>query len=97
MTKEAVSAKLRDTLLKLENETEIVLATTNVDRIADRLCNVVSEEIPIPALCASEWQALRALIFHAVADERFFDWEMPTLTGLTAEEFKHLADRLPAG
>ncbi|WP_422375957.1 hypothetical protein [Roseibium sp.] len=97
MTKEAVSAKLRDTLLALENETEIVLATTNVNRVADRLCNAVSEETPVPAISASEWQALRALIFLALEDDKFFDREMPTLTGLTAKEFRQLADRLPAG
>jgi len=25
----------------------------------------------------------------------FFDWEMPTLTGFTAEQFKAIAEKLP--
>jgi hypothetical protein len=31
----------------------------------------------------------------AINDKRFFDWEMPTLTGMTAEEFSRLAEKLP--
>ncbi|EFO29947.1 hypothetical protein TRICHSKD4_5787 [Roseibium sp. TrichSKD4] len=37
------------------------------------------------------------MILQALSDKRFFDWEMPTLTGLTSEEFKAVANKLPKG
>ena len=35
------------------------------------------------------------LIDYAIRDHTSFDWEMPTLTDLTAEEFRIVADKLP--
>jgi hypothetical protein len=38
---------------------------------------------------------LRRLVWHAVSNKQFFDWEMPTLTGFTAEQFGEIAEKLP--
>jgi len=39
--------------------------------------------------------ATRLLINQVIHDTRFFDWETPTLTGLTIEEFSIVAGKLP--
>ena len=42
----------------------------------------------------TEWISISSLIFYAVSNERFFDWEMPTLMGLNRDQFFKLAKKL---
>jgi len=65
--------------------------------LAHNAANVVFVRhiIPNNGLDTLEMLGIRSLILHAIADKRFFDWEMPTLTGFSAEQFKAIADKLP--
>jgi len=88
---------IKKALLNLEARGDIVLCATEADTPTKHIYEVVSELVPSEQLTTSELSGLRSLIFQAVADERFFDWEMPTLTGLTADQFKEAANKLPKG
>jgi hypothetical protein len=82
---------------RLEADSEIVVCTTSPLRLAKRLHDAVRGVVPDTGLTQQELLAVRSLIFHAVNTPSFFDWEMPTLTGATAEEFRAIADKLPRG
>lgn len=70
--------------------------TTSVPRrLAVKIRDRIASEVPIPPVSTIEFSAIRALIRLAVEDKRFFDAEMPTLTGLTAEQVLDLAAKLP--
>lgn len=91
--------QLRETLSyelgKLENEGEIVLCSLASGPISKRLAQAVSAVAPHTELTVSEMVGLRNLVLHAVSDSRFFDCEMPTLTGFSAEQFRQIAEKLP--
>lgn len=55
----------------------------------------VAEVVSHAELSLGELYATLLLINYAIHDHKFFDWEMPTLTGLTAEEFGAVSDKLP--
>jgi hypothetical protein len=57
--------------------------------------NIAPSNAGIKHLTSSEMAGLRSLVLHAISDKRFFDWEMPTLTGFSAEEFRQIAEKLP--
>jgi hypothetical protein len=91
--------QLRETLLselgKLENDGEIVLCSPASGPISKRLAEAVSAVVPHTELTVSEMAGLRSLVLHAVSDARFFDWEVPTLTGFSADQFRQIAEKLP--
>jgi hypothetical protein len=82
-------------LIDLEREGEIVVISPSVDPLADRLAETALGVVPSTALSFGELVGVRSLILHAISDKRFFDWEMPTLTGFTAAEFERIAEKLP--
>lgn len=85
---------LKQALLDLEEQGEIVLCSANHSAarfLEARLRSVV----PSAEITPVEFSSLRALVLMAINDKRFFDWEMPTLTGMNAEEFSRLAEKLP--
>lgn len=86
---------VREALLQLENDGHIVIVSTTLGSLVDAVANKVADVVPNTELSLRELCATRQLINHAIHDRRFFDWEMPTLTGLTAEEFRVVADKLP--
>lgn len=88
---------IKQVLLSLEEKGEIVLCSSTPDMPAQVIFEAVECFVPSKELSGAELSGLRALVFHAVNDERFFDWDMPTLTGLSAEEFRAVADKLPKG
>lgn len=91
---DTVTEAILDALTCMEEEEELVI--TSVPRqLAGRIRNRIANEVPIPQISKTELTAIRSLIYRAVNDTRFFDFEMPTLTGLTAEEFSDLAAKLP--
>jgi len=88
---------IESALLELEERGEIVLCTDTPNVSSKYICSAIKELTPNEKLTLSELSGLRALVFQAVNDQRFFDWEMPTLTGLDANEFKKIAEKLPKG
>ncbi|TYC52413.1 hypothetical protein FMN50_17980 [Rhodobacterales bacterium] len=88
---------IKKALLNLEERGDIVLCASDTNIPAKRIYETVSELVPNERLTTAELSGLRALILQAVSDDRFFDWEMPTLTGLTSDQFKEVARKLPKG
>ncbi|QSZ60062.1 hypothetical protein [Rhizobium sp. ZX09] len=86
---------VREALLQLETDGHIVIVSTTPGSLVNAIANKVAEVVPHAELSLGELYATRRLIDYAIRDHRFFDWEMPTLTGLTAEEFRIVADKLP--
>jgi superfamily II DNA/RNA helicase len=97
MTDSRLLKAIERTLHQLEEDKEIVLCSSTPRIAVRRLSDAVLDLVPSTNLSSEELMAVRSLILHAVADKRFFDWEMPTLSGLTAEEFAAVAEKLPRG
>lgn len=90
-----LSQTIVTTLGDLEREGELVDTSSSIERVADRIAEAVLGVVPNTSLSLEELYGVRSLILHAVKSKSFFDWEMPTLIGFTAEEFKRIADKLP--
>lgn len=88
---------IKKALSDLEMRGDIVVCSEIAGGPAKYLHDAVSAFVPNSALTYSELSGIRSLIFHAVDDERFFDWEMPTLTGFNADGFRKIAEKLPTG
>lgn len=97
MSENLLMHSIKTALLDLEERGDIVLCASEPDAPARHIYGVVSELIPNEQLTTTELSGLRSLVFQAVSDKRFFDWEMPTLTGLTSDQFKEAANKLPKG
>lgn len=82
-------------LKKLELDDEIVVCSSEYGRVTSALTAAVQQVLPVPPLTEQEMLGVRSLIIHAIGDENFFDWEMPTLTGFSAAQFKQIAEKLP--
>lgn len=96
MTDKLLMQSIKQSLYDLEERGDIVICSTISDAPAKCLYDVVRTFIPNDSLTTSELSGIRSLIFHAVDDKRFFDWEMPVLTGFSADEFRKIAEKLPA-
>ncbi|MBG6161125.1 hypothetical protein IWQ54_000775 [Labrenzia sp. EL_195] len=92
---DTLTEAILDALTCMAEEEELVITTSVPRQLAGRIRNRIANEVPIPPISKTELTAIRSLIYRAVNDTRFFDFEMPTLTGLTAEEFNDLAAKLP--
>ncbi len=79
----------------LEREGELVITCPSIKLVADRVAEAVLAVVPNTSLSLNELSGVRSLILHAIWDKRFFDREMPTLTGFDADEFKQIAEKLP--
>ena len=88
---------LKSALIELESRGEIVLCSSAPSVPAKFLYDELQRLMPSGSLSTPELTGLRSLIVQAINDKRFFDWEMPTLTGLKAEEFAKIAEKLPKG
>jgi hypothetical protein len=96
MSKDALLNKaLSAALHRLEADEEIVVCTTSPQRVVDRLSEAVLGVVPSTDLTPSELNGLRLLVHQAIGNPTFFDWEMPTLTGFSADDFKAIAEKLP--
>lgn len=87
--------RLVNTLQRLEDDGEIVICSATARPAARKIHDMISTILPRTDLTAQELTGVRRLIYQAIADKRFFDWEMPTLTGFTAKEFETIAGKLP--
>lgn len=97
MSKDLFMQLISRALLELEERGDIVLCVDSAKKPAKHIYDALGELMPNDKLTASELSGLRALVLQATNDQRFFDWEMPTLTGFTAEEFRTIAGKLPRG
>ena len=88
---------IRRTLTELEESDDIVLCSNVPDLPTKILYDELHELLSNEALSSSELSGIRSLIFEAINHNNFFDREMPTLTGFTAEEFKKISEKLPKG
>lgn len=95
MNDEKLSKIVAETLSTLEKEDQIVIISPSAEVLADRIVADAQFAIPHTGLTQTELFGVRSLILHAIADKSFFDWEMPTLTGFSAEEFDQIARKLP--
>lgn len=84
-------------LAELETRGELVLCESAPNSAAIYLTQRLASIMPNRHITSSELVGLRSLVFQAVNDKRFFDWEMPTLTGFTATQFGEIAKKLPKG
>ena len=90
-----LSKKIAMALGELERDGDLVITSPNIEPVADRIAQAVLAVVPNTALSHLELLGVRSLVIHAIADKRFFDWEMPTLTGFTAAEFEDIVEKLP--
>ena len=90
-----LSRVIATALHELEVEGEIVITSPGVEPLANRIADAVLTIVPHTGLSQLELLGLRSLVLHAVADKRFFDWEMPILTGFSADAFQAIAEKLP--
>lgn len=95
MTDQPLLEALEAVLGELEASGEIVICRTDSTVSARRLHDAILDVVPDSSLSAQELSGLRSLAFHAIHDNRFFNWEMPTLTGFTSEEFADIIEKLP--
>lgn len=90
--------KIKEALVELDGSGDIVLCSSSPNQAAEFLYRKLENF----ALCGphglsvAELSGLRSLVFHAIRDRRFFDFEMPTLTGFDAEDFRKIAEKLPS-
>lgn len=95
MDDQHLSRTIATALSELEKDDELIITSTSIERVADRIAEAVIGVVPNTGLSAQELYGVRSLIFHAVHDKQFFDWEMPTLTGFNSDEFKQILEKLP--
>ena len=81
-------------LVRMEEQDKLV-CVSDQKVIAQELTQEIQSSAKHLTVSSEELSGLRSLVYHAVNDEKFFDWEMPTLTGYTAEQFKEIAEKLP--
>ena len=88
---------LQRSLRELEERGDIVICTQSEDALVKGLCERLEQYLPNQEISVSEFIGIRALIFQATRNSAFFDWETPTLTGFSKEEFELIAQKLPKG
>jgi len=97
MTENVLMQLIKVSLLDLEERGDIVICTSDTAALTKHIYEVISQLVPNEQLSTSELSGLRSLVLLAISDKRFFDWEMPILTGLTSEQFREVAIKLPKG
>ncbi|MBY8824980.1 hypothetical protein [Sphingomonas colocasiae] len=95
MQDKLLSKTIAMVLGELERDGDLVITSPSIEPVADRIAQAVLSVVPNTALSHLEMLGVRNLVLHAISDKRFFDWEMPTLTGFTAAEFEGIAEKLP--
>ncbi len=91
----SLTQAIGEAIVALDKENDLVLCSDDPTKCATRIADSIRHVIPDTGLSSSEMLGIRSLIYHAIDDKKFFDWEMPTLTGFSANEFKLIAEKLP--
>lgn len=86
---------ISETLDALEVSDEITITSDKSEIVAQKIVEAVKLVAPEIGLSSLEMYGVRSIILHAIANKSFFDWEMPTLTGFSAEQFQKIAEKLP--
>lgn len=79
----------------LEKDEEIVICSSSNIGAIKEIYEAVVSVVPKSDLTDLELYGVRSLILEAIEDKNFFDSEMPTLTGYTAEQFRKISKKLP--
>jgi len=85
---------ISNALLECETDSSLVITSTVISDIAKVVADKVKLEYAGGVISPDEMNGVSSLVLNAIADKKFFDWEMPTLTGYTAEEFGKIAQKL---
>ena len=85
---------ISNALVQCEENSDLVITTSVVNKISDVIAEKVKEEYSGGIISPEETLGVATLIFHAIENKKFFDWEMPTLCGYSAEEFDTIARKL---
>lgn len=81
-------------LVECEENSDLVITTAVVNKISEVIAKKVKEEYSGGIISPEETLGVTNLIFNAIENKKFFDWEMPTLCGYNAEEFDAIARKL---
>ena len=91
---EKLKSGIASALIKAEDNGDIVTTTATPNDIYTLIANNVKEVYAGGVLSPDELFGICVVMFHAVENEKFYDWEMPTLCGYTREEMKILVKKL---
>jgi len=80
-------------LQEAESHDNIVIAS-QVSNTSSAIREEVKKVYAGGVLSPNEILGICTVLFHAVENKKFYDWEMPTLTGYSADEMKTLAENL---
>lgn len=89
-----LTSAISESLLAIESKGELVITSASPHAAATEIAEKVREVYAGGVFTPEELMALSSLILHAVADKRFYDWEMPTLIGYSADEMKALGMKI---
>ena len=93
---ELLKKTVEQTLIELEEKGNIVISTAVINEVSKPICENVMRSYAGSVLSPHEVMGLAGLISQATANEKFYDWEMPTLIGFTKEEMSELGRKLSA-
>lgn len=82
-------------LKKMEEDEEIVICSSSSVNATSKIHDAIASIVPKTNLSDLDLYAIRSLILEAIDDGKFFDREMPTLTGYSADQFRKIAMKLP--
>jgi hypothetical protein len=87
---EAITSALHES----ELSGDLVISTSTPASVSRRISKGVREVFTGDLFSPEELLALSSLIFHATSNKNFYDGEMHTLTGYTAEEMGGLGKKI---
>lgn len=89
----SIKKALAEALIKAEENGNLVIATAVINDITEPMAEAVKTAYA-GIFTTHELAVLSNLVFQATSDEKFYDWEMPTLVGYTLEEMQVLGAKL---
>ena len=90
-----LSEVLISLLGELEKSGDIVVCSSDSEFVVKKIHDTVLTVTPHTSLSLDELYGVRSLILEAITDKVFFDWEKPTITGFTADQFQKIVNKLP--
>ncbi|PKQ40283.1 hypothetical protein CXP40_16020 [Pseudomonas sp. YY-1] len=88
-----IKTALAEALMEAEEKGDLVIATSIINDVTEPMAEAV-KSVYAGIFTTQELAALSNLVFQATSDDRFYDWEMPTLVGYTREEMQSLGEKL---
>lgn len=81
-------------LTESEESSDVVITTNIIDDVSKVIADKILESGALSVLTSEEVLGINTLIYHAINEAKFFDWEMPTKCGYTAEQFDEISKKL---